>query len=215
VRTLELTTARGKGRWGEREYEVELVTHAATYTSRSSTQQRVVSNFLVRFRLPGTSEFDGRGFDSEDARRLFLAKHFSALDLNATQGEREIERPDVLAELVGEQLSEVAFVMDYVQLVFDGRRITTYVWPVVHAAKEARIYDPGYRDSLCTFIAKSVTSVDEFLDAGLLIEFGESGSISVPLKADADFRLPEMVEYHGRENVWTVWQTGEPPYECA
>jgi len=34
-------------------------------------------------------------------------------------------------KLIGEQLSSVEFVQDYLQLHFDGRTITAYVWPKV------------------------------------------------------------------------------------
>ena len=42
--------------------------------------------------------------------------------------------------LIGEQLSSVTFVMDYLQLDFDGNRLTCNVWPVVNVANNSYKY---------------------------------------------------------------------------
>ena len=44
----------------------------------------------------------------------------------------------VLKRLVGEQLSAVTFVMDYLHLDFDGQNINLYVWPTIEIEGEAR-----------------------------------------------------------------------------
>ena len=58
----------------------------------------------------------------------------------------------VLKRLVGEQLSAVTFVMDYLHLDFDGQNINLYVWPTIEIEGEARrsAGASGYRDAaLC------------------------------------------------------------------
>jgi hypothetical protein len=62
-----------------------------------------------------------------------------------------------LVSLEGEQLSAVTFVRDYVQLHFDGPRLTLLTWPVVIAAEARCAFgEPGYRDSLCRLIGRIV-----------------------------------------------------------
>ena len=55
----------------------------------------------------------------------------------------------VLKRLVGEQLSAVTFVMDYLHLDFDGQNINLYVWPTIEIEGEAgrSAGASGYRDA--------------------------------------------------------------------
>ena len=64
----------------------------------------------------------------------FLAKSFTELVLKPVSGEQAAaqERPHVLHPIVGEFPSAVTFVMDYLQLDFNGHRLTSYIWPLVH-----------------------------------------------------------------------------------
>ena len=62
--------------------------------------------------------------------------------------------------LVGEQLSSVEFVQDYLQLHFDGRTLTCYIWPRLCTKDEVKLYGMrGYRDLLCELIAQEVERV--------------------------------------------------------
>src|ERR1700686_1222650 len=58
-----------------------------------------------------------------------------------------------LEKIVGEQLSSVEFVQDYVQLHFDGPTITAFVWPTLNLGGNIMCFgDAGYRDALCARI---------------------------------------------------------------
>ena len=64
-----------------------------------------------------------------------------------------------LQEIVGEQLSAVTFVLDYVQLAFGGcpPMINAYTWPTIEVGDRAfRRGEPSYRDELCARIAVMV-----------------------------------------------------------
>jgi hypothetical protein len=65
---------------------------------------------------------------------------------------------DALSELVGQPLSSVEFVQDYVQLHFDGPTLTAYTPPTVsfESAVTLAWEDAGYRDSLCKQIGSVV-----------------------------------------------------------
>jgi hypothetical protein len=50
----------------------------------------------------------------------------------------------LINELVGEELSSVVFVADYVQFDFNGPRLTLFVWPTAQTFGENRtLGDPG------------------------------------------------------------------------
>src|SRR4051812_35531091 len=68
----------------------------------------------------------------------------------------------ILDALVDQQLSAVIFIQDYLQLDFDGKRLTVNVWPAVFlSGKEFQIGHVGYRDALCELISRQVTSTSE------------------------------------------------------
>jgi hypothetical protein len=86
--------------------------------------------------------------------------------------------------LVGEFLSSVEFVMDYVQLRFCGATLTAFSCPDVQTAH--RIFLPssyGYRDALCNLIGANVESVELREGAHIRICFTEDRSITVRLEA--------------------------------
>jgi hypothetical protein len=85
------------------------------------------------------------------------------------------EDVDVFATLQGEQLSSVAFVMDYVELNFNGPLLRSYSGPV-SSTKSGRLRfpEPGSRDALCTLIGQNVAGIDFEEQRGLSLTF-ESG----------------------------------------
>lgn len=63
-------------------------------------------------------------------------------------------------KLINEQLSSVEFVQDYLQLHFDGRTITSYIWPIINIKNESLIFgDVLYRNALCDFIGNKVKDI--------------------------------------------------------
>jgi hypothetical protein len=79
---------------------------------------------------------------------------------------KENENPFIV--LIGEQLSSVTFVQDYLQLDFDGKKLTCYEWPiVVLSGQRFDINVMQYRNALCSLIAKEIKDTI-FIDAKML-----------------------------------------------
>jgi hypothetical protein len=121
----------------------------------------------------------------------------------------------VLELLTGEPLSSVVFVMDYLQLDFNGTRLTCFVWPTVELeGEDPRTFgDPGYRDALCVLITQEVSGSEESAVAGLILSFA-TGSLRLKPAAE-DLVGPEiaMLQMHGEDRQWEVWRPGELPFE--
>jgi hypothetical protein len=115
-----------------------------------------------------------------------------------------------------EPLSSVIFVMDYIQLDFNGLRLTLYVWPKITTAGKPPLSegDSGYRDALCEFIAHEVTEVSESSTDGLVLIF-DNGTIQVNPSA-AELVGPEiaMGQAGPPDQAWMVWQPGVAPFEA-
>ena len=111
---------------------------------------------------------------------------------------------DVLHVLVGEQLSAVVFVQNYLQLDFDGKRLTYHRWPVVTIVGSShRFGEPGYRDALCALIAHIVTATSES-DERVEIRFDEA-SIGLDLTPDGQ-EPPEYLVFDNTETKdWAFW----------
>ncbi|MEP7354352.1 MAG: hypothetical protein ABI824_14085 [Acidobacteriota bacterium] len=106
----------------------------------------------------------------------------------------------MIGEIVGECLSSVTFVQDYIQFHFDGPCLTTLTLPSFYKADSLVLWgDAGYRDSLCSAIGIKVTAV-RVTDDALSIEFSNSSIIAVSLK-DEDYRGPEAINYQGMDGV--------------
>ena len=83
--------------------------------------------------------------------------------------------PVLFSELIGHQLSSVVFVQDYLQLDFDGDRMTMYVWPTLHMTHGCRRFgEVEYRNELCSFIAKKISSIELQEQACLILNFRDT-----------------------------------------
>ncbi|MFG2044964.1 hypothetical protein [Dactylosporangium sp. NPDC048998] len=119
----------------------------------------------------------------------------------------------LLAALIGEELASVIFIRDYVELDFDGPRLSVYVWPRVAVGTDIRrISDPGYRDALCALIGHTVTSSTESGEVGLVIDFGP-GSVEIKPRP-SEVERPEIAMLRGFADgpEWMVWRPGEGPF---
>jgi hypothetical protein len=108
--------------------------------------------------------------------------------------------------LVGEQLSAVVFVQDYVQFQFDGPGLTAFTNPIATTPDgQWRFPAPGARDALCASIARRVERVACQDDAALRLDFGGGYAITIPLDA-ASYRGPEVLLFQpepgGPVQVW-------------
>jgi hypothetical protein len=115
------------------------------------------------------------------------------------------EKSDPLQPLVGEELSAVVFVRDYIQFQFDGPGLTAVNDPTVEA--QGRIYQPavqGYRDALCERIGHSVVSAEIAEGQEIRIEFDDHSKISISLRPDDYAHGPEAAIFDHGEDTW-VW----------
>jgi len=88
--------------------------------------------------------------------------------------------------ILGEQLSSVEFVQDYLQLHFDGPTLTLFVWPlVISNGCEHRLGRDGcYRDELCGRIGRRVLEVVTDNAEAITVRFDDTASFVVSLKSE-------------------------------
>jgi hypothetical protein len=87
--------------------------------------------------------------------------------------------------IIGEQLSSVEFVQDYVQLRFDGPTLTAFVWPVLRfRTKAVHFGESSYRDELCGRIGHKVRAAELRQGEAVIVEFEDGAIISVSLRAE-------------------------------
>jgi hypothetical protein len=101
---------------------------------------------------------------------------------------------DALGAIVGNDLSSVTFVRDYVQLAFDGPGMNAFTLPTVTSGSESlSLGQPGYRDSLCRQIGCRVERT-EVNDQRVSIIFENATMVSISLRDD-DYRGPEALMF--------------------
>ena len=85
-------------------------------------------------------------------------------------------------DLVGEELNAVCFVMDYVELHFNGPilRALTKV-SVVRGEQRSVVPGPGGRDALCEVIGSTVTDVDVRDDIAITLTLNSGHVVGIPL----------------------------------
>ena len=209
----EVITSRGKGFWGAM-YEVRLVTSVRSYSDSLRQVSKTVQRYVVEFGQE--SEGQRRSFVSDDARKVFLKESFSDLALSEIpESERELRQiVSPLQSVVGEYLSSVTFVMDYLQIGFSGYGFTMNSWPTITMQSRTLAYeDGGYKDALCSLIGETVTEVDEYWDTGLRLQFKNASYINLALKVGHDFPCPEVASFSTPKRSFAiVWSAGEEPF---
>lgn len=211
----EVVTATGFGVWGDARYELQLLTSSKTYCDSSGQATRTVTRFVLAFGIE--SQVDRRWFRSERSRRTFIEQSFSNLALTdipkSEQDTRQVKDP--LQAAVGEYLSSVTFVMDYLQIDFCGHRFNMYNWPtVIIGAQTLTLTSNGYRDAICSLIGETLTGIEEYLDRGLTLQFKSGCSIGLSLRVGKDFPSPEVAEYWSpSQKPLIIWQAGEEPFD--
>lgn len=100
-------------------------------------------------------------------------------------------------QLRGEHLSAVTFVQDYLQLWFDGPGINvTNPLTVQSGGVSVASWQPGFRDALCSLIAKIVATVECREGEAFVIRFEDGSLLSVSLR-EQDYTSPEAIYAHG------------------
>lgn len=121
----------------------------------------------------------------------------------------------LLLGVVGEVLSSVVVVADYVELDFNGPRLSLFVWPTItiDGERPRQLGDPGYRDSLCSLIGHVVVATEESPSAGLRVDFAHGSVATRP--QPTELRGPEIAMLRGFSDRpdWMVWRPGEGPFD--
>lgn len=215
MRESEVVTSMGQAVWGGLRYEVQLLTSSKTYLDSLRKETRTVNRFVLVF--GSASQSDRRWFRTDHARTTFMKESFSDLELidipESRQQHRSVESP--LKSIVGEYLSSIIFVIDYLQIGFSDYRFNMYSWPVVFIGNQTFTYaNSGYKDAICSLIGETLTEIEEYLDKGLTLGFKNASSIVLPLRVAKDFPGPEVAEFHGPNNKFLIiWQAGEEPFD--
>ncbi len=112
---------------------------------------------------------------------------------------------DPFQQLRGRQLSAVTFVQDYVQLWFDGPGINvSNPLTVYSGGASVTSWQPGFRDALCSAIARIVVAVECHEGEAFVVRFEGDVRLSISLRAE-DYTTPEAAYGHGfRDNAFFV-----------
>ncbi|WP_327150127.1 hypothetical protein [Nocardia sp. NBC_01329] len=124
------------------------------------------------------------------------------------------EPNELLGRLVGFRLYSVQFVIDYVQLHFDGPTQDTPILncdvmpTVVTSGRSFTDGFPGYAEALRSLISGTVVRTEEATGVGLRIEL-DSGSVVVNPALD-ELIGPEIAMLSGfTDGHWMCWRPGE------
>jgi hypothetical protein len=122
--------------------------------------------------------------------------------LPTTDTSNNLSLQDGLRKLIGSKLSSVEFVMDYVQLRFDGPTLTAYTTPAVVRNDEKYAWDePGYRDALCGQIGHLLQEVS--VDEQVKLTFDNAASVLISLR-DEDYSGAEALYLSLDKTHWWV-----------
>ena len=109
--------------------------------------------------------------------------------------------------LVGEEISAVAFVRDYVEFHFDGPVLRAFAPPEISLGNGQRLSSssPGWRDGLCSLIGREVVAFDATASDNLLLSTVGGITVVIPLKS-GDQDGPESANLFDsdRSRIW-VW----------
>jgi hypothetical protein len=106
-----------------------------------------------------------------------------------------------ISVLVGQELTAVEFVQDYLQLRFDGPCLTLFVWPDVFREEGSYAYgEPEFRNFLCALLGSNVTAATLEENEAIEVEF-ENGVILRASLREEDLDAPEAGQFS---------ETGEP-----
>jgi hypothetical protein len=200
----ETITAHGIGHWYVPQ-QFEWVTAKRCFRYRNMDQTRVGVEYVLRFKQPVAEGWDKRVFQTADARQAFFEKAFTDVELTRVETPIVQPCPHVIEALTGDRLVAVHFVLDYLQLQFDDNGFTATLWPTAwRAGARVRSGEPGYRDAFCWFIGRRVTRVEEYVDVGVVVEFGDEDWIELAT-SDPSGEQIEVLEYNGPNRTGAAW----------
>lgn len=113
---------------------------------------------------------------------------------------------DVLCSIIGEQLSSIEFIHDYLQFHFQDKTFTCYIWPkIIYSGLEITNGDIDYKNKLCTFIGKSVLDVYIVEKIELSFIFTDGNKITISLDPNNPAIVSEIAILSDQENNWSVF----------
>lgn len=150
-----------------------------------------------------------RGQEPGAAFRLQIESTQAALAFAIDRLQDKLRRiQDVLDDrgleaVIGEFLSSVEFVMDYVQLRFCGSMLTAYRRPHIQIGYHTYLPgEHGYRDALCSLIGQTVEDTEVCERLFLRISLG-GASIRVPLNPDETVGQESASLWSSADRVWS------------
>ena len=95
-----------------------------------------------------------------------------------------------ISTIEGKELTAVEFVLDYLQLRFDGPTVTFYDWPTLLLPDFSLAHgEPEYRNGLCAQIGEEVELATLEEDDSLTIKLANNIVIALSLREE-DLTLP-------------------------
>ena len=117
-----------------------------------------------------------------------------------------MENKSIIHSITNEKLSAIIFVLDYLQLDFDGKRLSCYIFPEISINSNLfNFNDIGYRDSLCKLLARNVTSTSVVKGTGITIYF-EEDYIHIPFNKS---NIGEVAFYIDEDSNWDSFTDDE------
>jgi hypothetical protein len=111
-------------------------------------------------------------------------------------------QPFQLSDLVGEQFTVVAFVMDYVEFHFNGPVLRSLTNPIVQTeAGGVQFPATGSRDALCSLIGSTVDAASIRVGDRIEIHNDAGQTLIVPLD-DTSRRGPEAAHLVPADDTW-------------
>ncbi len=109
-----------------------------------------------------------------------------------------------IAEIAGQMLTAVQFVMDYVELHFENCGLAAFTSPEVRQSDIVyRLGDADYRDALCRLIGVQVRSATDSSEE-IVIESANGVAITISLRAE-DRVGPESALFNSPSGGLWVW----------
>lgn len=113
---------------------------------------------------------------------------------------------NLLNDLPNEQLSSVEFIQDYLQLHFDDKTLTCYIWPVLKCAgNEYTQEDRDYKNQLCNLIAQKVKQTIFNEKENLVIIFSNNSQVVLSLNEDNPEIVGQIAILSDQNNNWSIF----------
>lgn len=109
-----------------------------------------------------------------------------------------------LLDLKGKSISAIVFVLDYLQIQFDGSILTFLDYPKVEVSNNIFSFgESEYRNKICEFIGKSVSAV-HYVENDIFSLSFDSAKIYCSINPE-DYTSPEMIIFDdGKGNTIVI-----------